>query len=1169
MKKIFPVYLLMVLFFFSHCNVEKNDPLFQLLDAEYTGIDFSNDLSNSDSLIALSFEYLFNGGGVAIGDFNNDGLSDIFFTGNMKQSRLYLNKGNMKFEDITASSQINTKGKWASGAAVVDINQDGWLDIYVCVGGLSTDQEKRANLLFINQKNNTFTEEAEAYGIDDSGYSINATFWDYDKDGDLDMYLLTTELDPYNWTDFRPRRINGEAPNNDKLYRNNGDNTFEDVSQEAGIAIEGYGLGMGLADFNEDGWTDLYIANDFLSNDIIYINNGDGTFTDKIDDYLSHTSRNGMGTDLQDFNNDGYTDIMVLDMLPTSNARQKSMFGFFNYDKFKLGIESGYQPQYARNTLQLNNGNGTFSEVGQIAGVDKTDWSWCSLFADFDNDGFQDLFITNGYRQDITNMDFATYSRQLTSSPIGTEEAKNKKMMAKLKELPEIKLPNYMFRNPGKFPFEDKSKEWGFDLPSYSNGAAYADLDNDGDLDLVINNIDSEAFVYQNNLYEKEQKDSSNYLRIRVLEGDGKLKSVGAKVKISYDNQSQIRMVSPYRGYLSSVENILHFGLGKNEKIDSIEIFWNDDVNSRDHYTDVQANQVLEISYKKNQTSTSSIQGITQSRFFKEQKLNIDYVHQENDFVDFKIQPILPHKHSQGGPSLAVGDVNGDQLDDFYVGGSAGFQGALFIQKKEGGFEQKVQDMDASFHEMGSLFFDADGDGDLDLYLVSGGTNYQSKIEKYQDQLYLNDGVGNFKPSNGLPNISSSGSSVIAADYDKDGDLDLFVGGRVVAGQYPKIPKSYLLRNDSKEGRIQFVDISDELPNQGKLGMVTSALWTDYDNDSFLDLMVVGEFMPITFIQNKKGKIQNSTSTIQHSSGWWNSLTAGDFDQDGDIDYIVGNLGLNSRYEASVEEPVCIYAKDYDKNGRIDPVMCHFIEGENYIAHSRDMLIKQINSMRSRFKTYTQYGTTPFDRSFTKKELADAQIMKAETFATSYIENLGGGKFKIKAMPMPTQIAPIFGLLTDDFNGDGYLDVMMTGNSYATEIMVGQYDACKGVVMLGNGDGSFSMWNQNESGFLVDGDAKALVKIKLANNESIYLASRNRKDLMAYTSISKKGNTKCIPLNQDDEYAILNNSEKEIRMEFFHGSSYLSQSQRVLEVKDNLKKVTIYNSKGEKREVKF
>jgi len=1149
------------IFFFSNCSVEKEETLFQLLDAEEIGIDFSNDLSNSDSLIAVSFEYLFNGSGVGIGDFNNDGLSDIFFTANMKSSKLYLNEGDMKFKDITASSKIETKGKWASGATVVDINQDGWMDIYVCVGGLSTEKEKRSNLLFINQKNNTFLEESKAYGLDDSGYSINSAFFDYDNDGDLDLYLLTTELDPYNWTNFKPRRINGEAPNNDRLYRNNGDNTFTNVSNEAGILIGGYGLGLALCDLNKDGNTDLYIANDFLSNDIIYINNGDGTFTDKIDDYISHTSRNGMGIDMQDINNDGHTDIMVLDMLPMSNARQKSMFGFFNYDKFKLGIESGYQPQYARNTLQLNNGNGTFSEVGQLAGVDRTDWSWCSLFADFDNDGWQDLFVTNGYRQDITNMDFATYSRQLTSSPIGTGEAKRKQMMEKLSQLPEIKMPNFIFKNEGKFPFKNKTKEWGFDLPTYSNGAAYADLDNDGDLDLVINNIDERAYVYQNNLYQNEKINPSNYLRVKLIGNKNNPQAIGAKVKIVTGGKSQNRLVSPYRGYLSSVENTLHFGVGKTENVDRVEVEWTD--GKKQILEKINANQTLEIKYD---AAFAELPSPTKNEqvLFSETNLGLNFTHEENDFVDFKIQPILPHKHSQGAPSLAVGDVNGDGLEDFYIGGSADFSGKFFLQNEDSNFEEKDLNLDATYHDMGALLFDADNDEDLDLYVVSGGSNFQNKQVMYQDRLYLNDGNGNFTQSNALPKITASGASVAAADYDKDGDLDLFITGRIVAGAYPTPAKSYLLRNDSKNGQVLFADVSKDLPNDGKLGLVSAALWTDTDNDGLMDIMLSGEWMPITILKGD-GNSFSKKIELPNSSGWWNSLTAGDFDKDGDIDYIAGNLGLNTRYIASKDEPVCVYAKDFDKNGRIDPVMCHYIEGQNYIAHSRDMLIKQINSMRVRFKTYTDYGSTPFERSFTKTELSDALILKSETFATSYIENLGNGKFNIQSMPIEAQVAPIYGMHSEDFDGDGNLDVMMVGNSYATEIMVGQYDACKGIIMLGDGNGNFSNTTYEQSGFFVDKDVKALAKIMLGENQSTYLATRNRESLKAYSK-NEKPNTRFTKVNADDLYAMIEQVDgTKYKEEFYYGSSYLSQSSRVLSIPSNAKQVTIFDVNGKSR----
>ena len=1172
MKKLFVIhsynYFLLAavaLVTYSSCTTHTEPTLFQLVSAEESGITFSNEISHSDSLIKLSFEYLFNGSGVAIADFNKDGLPDIFFTGNMVSNRLYLNQGNFTFKDITKSAGLETVNKWSSGVAVADVNQDGWMDIYVCVGGLSTEPEARRNLLYINQQDNTFQEAAEAYGLADVGYSIHAGFFDYDKDGDLDLYLLTTELDPYSWTEFRPRRMNGEAPNTDRLYRNEGNNTFTNVSKEAGILIEGYGLGLGFFDINEDGWTDIYVGNDFLSTDIIYVNNQDGTFTDKIHDYLDHSSRNSMGIDLADFNNDGHTDIMVVDMLPKSNQRQKSMFGFFNYDKFQLGLERGYQAQYARNTLQLNNGNQTFSELGQLAGIDQTDWSWTPLFADFDNDGWQDLMITNGYRQDITNMDFATYSRQLANSPIGSETAKEDQMYAKLKELAEIKEHNFLYKNTGTLSFEDKSTEWGFDMPSYSNGAVYADLDRDGDLDIVINNIDAPAFLYKNQLIKSDPKETTaNFLRVQLV-GDGKA-GLGAKIILENGENSQHRYVNPYRGYLSTIENIVHFGLSKATKVESLTIVWSDGKTQK--LKDLSANQLITMEYKNAQHIAQTKPSIATNSFFTEvsDSLNISYLHQENDFADFKVQPILPHKHSQNGPGIAVGDVNGDGLEDFYVGGSANFSGALFYQNQDGTFQKTNQPFEESSEDMGSLFFDADNDGDLDLYIVNGGSTQQNNNPEYPNHFYVNDGKGNFQHSpTAIPIIQSSGSTVIAADYDKDGDLDLFVGGRVSPGKYPIAPRSYLLENNSQNGQIQFKDITPE--SLATIGMVSAALWTDYDNDGWQDLMLVGEFMPITFFKNENGTLNpNSQPATRNSSGWWNSLMAGDFDNDGDLDYIMGNLGLNTRYKnVSSEEPLCVYAKDYDKNGRIDPVICYYIEGENYIAASRDMLIKQINSMRVRFKTYEAYGTAPFHRSFTKEELSDAYILKAETFANSYLENKGKDEFELKALPMSAQIAPIFGALAEDVNGDDFLDVMLVGNSYATETALGQYDASKGILLLGDGKGNFEDTSVSETGFFIDKDAKSLAKLVNKKGQALYLASRNNARLKVFSTDQQ---AKHLPLQTSDQYALIKwTNGQQRKVEFYYGNSYLSQSSRSIAVPKGAVSITVVDTHNQTREL--
>ncbi len=1163
------IFLLVI---WSNCSRSESNTLFLKLEPAQTGIDFANHLSATDSLIALSFEYLFNGAGVAISDFNNDGLPDVFFTGNMVSSRLYLNKGQMQFEDVTDQANLNTKGKWLSGATAVDINQDGWMDIYVCAGGLSTAPEKRSNLLFINQQDGTFTEEAKTYGIADAGYSINALFFDYDQDADLDLYVLTTELDPYNWSSFKPRRLNGEAPNTDRLYRNNGDNTFTDVSKQAGIQIEGYGLGIAVNDFNNDGWMDLFVANDFLSNDVIYINNGvdpetgEVTFTDHIEDYFSHSSRNSMGVDIQDFNNDGLFDLMVLDMLPVSNARRKSMFGFFNYDKFQLGIKEGYLPQYPRNTLQMNNGKGTFSEVAQLAGVDQTDWSWTTLFADFDNDGLQDLLVTNGYRQDITNMDFATYSRQLTSSPIGTDKAKEQKMFEKLRELPEIKTHNYLFKNPGHFPFEDKSTEWGFDIPSYSNGGVYSDLDNDGDLDIIINNIDAPAFVYENQAQSNSTASSNHYLRIQLIGESPNQQAIGAKVEITYGQELQVRRVSPYRGYLSTVENVLHFGLGQDSLV-NLKITWPD--GKEQWQQQVTADQLLKIKYAPNNPPSSQIDKPIVTLFEEVSQLKgLNFTHEEEDFIDFKIQPILPHKHSQSGPALAVGDINGDGLDDLYIGGSAGKKGELMIQTAGQNFSSIPHTIESGYHDMGCLFFDAEGDGDLDLYIVSGGT-FATDKKAYQDRLYLNDNDGNFSLAQGaLPVITSSGASVSATDYDRDGDLDLLVTGRIVPGAYPNAAKSYLLKNESTNGLPQFTDQSAMLPDDGALGLACQALWTDYDNDGWTDICLVGEWLPITFLKNNSGKFTpDEKIELPNSTGWWNSIVGGDFDKDGDTDYVIGNLGLNTFYKASKDEPVSIYANDFDRNGRLDPVLTHYTEGKEYIAASRDMLISQINAMRSRFKTYAEYGAATLDRSFTKDELGGAEVFRSKQFATSYIENLGNGKFDLRPMPQAAQVAPIFGMLTEDVNGDGHMDVLMVGNDYSTEIMIGRYDACKGIVLLGDSKGGFEEQTVLESGFLVDKDAKALVRIADFTGDPIYIASRNRSSLRAFNLNENKNNT--IPVSALETHAFVKLSDgSTYRTELYTGSSYLSQSSRDLVVPGNWQEATIYDVNDKERTVR-
>ena len=1143
------------------CNLGQHDQLFWKLPSSSSGINFINQLTYRDSLSVLDFEYMFNGGGVALVDVNNDGLQDIFFTGNMVSCRLYLNKGNLKFEDITEKAGLQTTG-WVYGASVVDINQDGYQDIYVCkAGNRKTPKEEMHNLFFINNGNNTFTEKAVQLGLDDDGYDIQATFLDYDKDGDLDMYLLKNAFVNYNRNTVRIKREDGGALSTDKLFRNNGNLTFTDISKEAGITIEGFGLGVSVCDLNNDNWPDLYVSNDFLTNDLVWINNCNGTFTNEAGALLRHQTYNGMGNDVADYNNDGLEDIMVVDMLPPDNNRWKLTMRGNTYDEFQYGLSYGYEPQYVRNTLQLNNGNGTFSEIGQLAGVNATEWSWAPLFADFDNDGWKDLFVSNGYRQDITNLDFIMYGKRALF--IGTPEANRKERLDQLKKFPGIQVPNYLFKNNGDLTFKNAAVNSGLNDATYSNGAAYGDLDNDGDLDLVVNNLDQAASVYENqsNKINPDQK----WLRINFKGPEGNRNGLDAKVFTWQGNDMQYQFYSPYRGYLSSVESYLHFGF-KNKSVDSIKVVWPD--GKEQLVKNPSTNTLLTLDYKDAQI-ISGKQTLVDP-FFTEcsNDAQIKFKHEEDEFADFKIQQLLPHLLSHEGPGISVGDVNRDGLEDFFVGGAAGSTGSIFIQQKNGTFSVHAFADSNLADNMGSLFFDADSDGDQDLYIVSGGVCEKKNGDPvYQHMFYLNDGKGNFSQiKSALPQISTSGATVIAADYDHDGDLDLFVEGRVSPGDYPYAPKSFLLRNDSKNGKCFFTDVTKQAGiNHPELGMITSALWTDFDNDGWQDLMIVGEFMPVTFLRNEKGKAFSSPFTIEHSHGWWNSLVSGDFDNDGDIDYIAGNLGLNGPYKASPEEPVCIYAKDYDKNGRLDPIMCHYLDGKEYTVHARDDINKQITPMRARFRDYTSYAKVTFKEAFRPDEINDAYVVRCETFASAYIENLGKGKFEMHNLPIEAQFAPIYGMVSKDFNSDGNLDVLCVGNSYATEVQTGRYDAQGSFLLSGNGKGNFTV---NRKEINVIGDNKAIAELISANGSSLFLISSNSDSLHVYRL--NQAPQKIISINPDDTYAnITFRNGMKCRREFYYGSTYLSQSTRRLTISPNIQSVVIYNSTGNKRVLNF
>jgi len=1149
----------------------KNEPrIFNLILSDRTGIQFTNTIREDDEHNVYRYMNIYTGAGVAAGDINNDGLSDLYFSGNMVTGRLYLNRGDLKFDDITEPSGVENT-RWGTGTSMVDINQDGWLDIYVCVSGSGALKE-RANLLYINNGDNTFTESAEKYGIADTRQTMHATFFDYDKDGDLDLFLIINPAAyEQNVNVVRPRKVDGEALSTDVLYRNDGNKIFTDISREAGILVEGYSLGVAISDINDDDWPDIYISNDFVGNDILYINNQDGTFTDRLDDFVKHTSYAGMGNDVADINNDGLVDIMVLDMRPEDNKRQKLIISSTGYDRFQLMLQSGYEPQYSRNTLQLNNPAGKFSEVGYLSGVSSTDWSWSALLADYDNDTDRDLFVTNGFLRDLGNLDYIHY-QSIYNTAMGTQEAKIKNKLDAIKSLEGAPLRDYVFENNGDATFTDRSEKWGIQRPGYSNGATYSDLDNDGDLELVVNNINEPTHVYENRANELTNR---NFIRIKLLGAPPNRDGIGAKLRLACKGNMQYYEHFLSRGYESAVDPVIHFGLGSLSAVDSLEIQWPD--GKYQLLRNIKANQLLTLRQEDAVfRNTTSNPDNPDPIFSKVEKLpGVNYLHRENNFVDFKIQPILPHMHSRGGPGVAVGDVNSDGLEDFFVGAAAGYSGQFFLQNPDGSFQQRALQEDSASEDMGVLLFDVDNDRDLDLYVVSGGSAFAKGSELYQDRLYINDGSGDYQKKPGsLPEIQASGSSVTAADFDRDGDLDIFVGGRIVPGEYPLPARSYLLRNDTKSSgqsgvaEVSFADVTDALaPDLSEIGLVTSALWTDYNNDGWMDLLVAGEFMPLKFYANRQGSFADETAStgLSYTSGWWNSLVAGDFDRDGDTDYMAGNLGLNTKYHASPEEPLCVYANDYDKNGRIDPVMCYYIQGENYLAHTRDDIIAQINAMRARFKTYEAYSEATFEESFLSSELESAYVVKTERFESSYIENLGGGKFSIKPLPLEAQISPIFGMLPGDFDEDNNLDAILVGNSYATAVSTGRYDASLGLYLRGDGHGNFKPVGIHESGLLADKDAKGLARCTLGNGRVLILVTNNSDSLTVFEKKSVIGD----PLPSfDDAFAIVTFDDgTSYKKEFYYGSTYLSQSDRVLKLTPEVRSVVITDFKGRSREV--
>jgi hypothetical protein len=1135
---------------------DKPSYRFELLPAAQTGIAFNNTIKENKDFNPLNYLYIYNGGGVGTGDINNDGLPDLFFGGNQVSSKLYLNKGNLTFEDITESAGILNMG-WTTGVSFVDINTDGLIDIYAC--NASKDSLLSKNQLYINQGNNTFKEEAKQYGLDDSGYSTQAAFFDYDKDGDLDMYLLTNGMEKFNHSNLRPIKRNSEGISTDRFYRNEGNNTFTNVSKEAGITIEGYGLGIGILDVNNDGWPDVYCSNDFISNDLLWINNGDGTFTDGIKKYITQTSNNGMGIDIADFNNDGLSDIVQMDMLPESNLHNKTMTLVMNYNSQTLRYDKGYMPQYVRNTLQVRNTDSSFSEMGRLAGIHKTDWSWAPLIADLDNDGLKDLFLTNGYGKDVTDLDFANYAEGL-NNPFGSDSIRKERIYRDVEKLASINLPNYFYSNTGNLSFKNVSETWSAAPASISNGAIYVDLDLDGDLDLVSNNINSPAYIYKNTTVDKNG-DNARYLSIDLKGPLLNPSGIGAEITIFYNDTIQKSQQYPVRGYLSSVDPVLHFGLGNKKAIDSLWVVWPD--GKTQILRNLSTNKHIALSYDNAQTKEKKTGKPQPTLLDSDDGLVSSMVHKENPYVDFLSQPLLLKMLSREGPGLAVADLNNDGLDDLFMTTAVKDTSYTWLQGSDGKMKKgAILPQSWKYEQQGCILADFNNDAMPDLYVASGGNELPYTDDNYQDQLYLQKPDGSFKISDGLPHMNSSTSTVNAVDYDGDGDLDLFVGSRLKPNSYPLSDKSYILENDGG----QFTDRTNEIaPEIADVGMVTAALWTDFNADGAVDLIVVGEWMNINFYENQKGVLRNVTaeSGVPSLSGFWNSINGADFDQDGDIDYIVGNFGQNTDLTASEKEPMTILAKDFDNNGKIDPIIGCYVNGVNYPVPSRDALISQLSFMKGRFHFYKDYGKATFDQLFTKEELQGATQKQVTCLSTIYLENKGNGIFSYKTLPLSAQLAPVYGISITDLNDDGYLDVLLTGNRTDTETLGGSLNSSKGTVLLGNGKGDFKQANLDVSGFDTPGDTRGIVQ-RITDDKIDFFVANNDAGLQHFTKLNNK---RTIKLRPDDTYALLKlASGKDYRQEFYFGSGYLTQNSRKLQIPENVLAVSIFNSKNEKRD---
>ena len=1091
-----PCFYVLAFFSFS-CNSVSDDKketvttsspkLFTEITSSSSGVYFNNTLTETVDSNYYQYMYTYIGAGVAAGDINNDGLVDLYFTANSAPDKLYLNLGNLKFKDITEEAGILNIPGFNTGVTMADINGDGLLDIHVSRGGWLDQNGQFDNLVYLNNGDLTFQEKAKEIGLADGNRTIQATFFDFDRDNDLDVYVSNT-LDITSRTKIvdlskvhsNPKTM--ELKGSDRLYENDGTGHFTDISLKAGLYYDiGFGLNPQVGDLNNDGWLDIYVCNDFNYPDLAYVNNGDGTFQELSKSMFKHMSFNSMGSDLADMNNDGQLDLMTLDMSPEDYKRAKLNMGMMPISQFEMMVDQGYHHQYVHNMLQMNNGNGSFSEISKMAGVADTDWSWAVLAADFNLDGLNDIFITNGIYRDVMNRDIIESTMDILRSR--GRKPTDEDFLEFTKMLPQQKLKNYLFQNSGNNTFLNASDKWATMTPSLSNGATYADLDNDGDLEIIVNNINQEATILKNNTIEQNQ---GSFLKIDLQGVDKNKYGVGAKVTLIFDDKSiQTKELTNTRGFLSSVSNTLHFGLPKNKKPSKIIVQWSD--NSTKEYTTFKINQTNKIDYIEGVSAKTSIE-IKKPIF--EKQLYV-FEHKEEYFNDFDLQLLLPHKISQSGPGLAVGDINGDGNEEVYIGGGKNQAGQLIAigESKESLLSIKTFESDKNYEDQGACFFDADGDGDLDLYVVSGSYENYRNTRYAQDRLYLNNGKGNFTRSlTSLPEITSTGSVVVSGDIDLDGDLDLFIGGRVIPGQYPFTPSSYILQNN--EGK--FTRVEHKLaPELEKIGMVTDAQWVDINNDQFLDLVVTGEWMGIEIFINESGMFKKSDAykTLSKSIGWWNKIEVQDIDNDGDLDIIAGNVGLNHKLKASYEDPLSIFANDYDRNGSVDIVLAKEIEGKNVPVRGKVDLAKQMPYLVNRIDTHEQFAKLDLD-AILGGEVGEP-LYKATEFRSGIFINEANNKFTFQPFENKVQQAPVNSILYQDFDGDGIQDLLLAGNNYQTEVETTRGDAGIGSFLKGGEKGAFRVMSHLESGFFADKDVRNMGFLKSKKKATVVVANNN------------------------------------------------------------------------------